>query len=244
MKIILIILAVLIIAAIYKLIPGIFAAKGNAAFSEGDTQKALEYYKKAISFSGGSSQQKTAYALMLMRVGEFKTAEQLLNEIILDSSAKQNDKMSAKVYRCMVYQKSDRLDEALEDAEELFEVFKNTAVYGMLAYLRQLKGGAELELCLEAYDYNSDDRDICDNLVVAYIRSGEFEKAEELASELREKYPAFVEAFYHSAMIALKRGDKAAAIGYLDSIKDCRRTMMTTVSEEEIAALREQAAAL
>ena len=34
------------------------------------------------------------------------------------------------------------------------------------------------KLCEEAYDYNSDDRDIKDNLSICYFRKGEYEKAE------------------------------------------------------------------
>lgn len=239
-SIILIAMAVLAVVGIYKLIPGIFVAKGNAAYSDGDIKKTLEYYEKAIKLSGGNAQHKTAYSVMLMRTGDFKKAEQLLNEVILYGGAKPNEKINAKLFRCMVYQKTDRFDEALEDAEEIFETFKNTTVYGLIGYLRQLKGGAELDLCLEAYDYNSDDRDICDNLVVAYIRSGELKKAEKIAKDLRENFPAFVEGFYHSAIIAKIRGEKALAKEYLEAIKDCKRTMMTTIREEEINALREE----
>ncbi len=236
--IILIVMAILIIAGVYKLIPGILAAKGNAAYADGDTKKALEYYKKSMSFSGKSAD-KTSYALMLMRIGEFKEAERILNEVVL-YGRKPLEKTNAKLFRCMVYQKTDRLSEALEDAEEIFENFKNTTVYGMIGYLRQLKGGAELDLCLEAYDYNSDDRDICDNLAVAYIRSGDLEKAEEITADLRERFPTFLEGFYHSAVVAKMRGNYALAKEYLEDIENCRRTMMTTVSEEEINALKEE----
>lgn len=236
--VILILVVILVAVGIYKLIPGIFAAKGNAAYSEGDTKKALEYYKKSIKLSGGRAD-KSAYALMLMRLGEFREAEQVLNEVIL-YGGKANEKINAKILRCMVYEKTDRLSDAISDAEEIFSSVKNTMLYGMIGYLRQLKGGAELDFCLEAYDYNSDDRDICDNLAVAYIRTGELEKAAEITAELREKFPTFLEGFYHSAMVAKMRGEKELALSYLDEIKNCRRTMMTTVSEEEINAFKEE----
>lgn len=236
--IILIVMGALVLVGIYKLIPGILAAKGNAAYADGDTKKALEYYEKAVKLSKKGSD-KTSYALMLMRTGEFKKAEQLLNEVILYGK-KPLEKTNAKLFRCMVYQKTDRLSDALEDAEEIFKDFKNTTIYGMLGYLRQLNGGAELELCLEAYDYNADDRDICDNLAVAYIRTGDIEKAKEITDDLREKFPAFVEGFYHSAIVAKMRGENALALKYLEETANCRRTMMTTVSEEEIEMLKEE----
>lgn len=236
--IILIAMAALVIFGIYKLIPGILAAKGNSAYADGDVNKALDYYKKSVKFSGRNAD-KNSYALMLMRVGEFGEAEKVLNEVILYGE-KPAEKTNAKIFRCMLYEKTDRLTEAIEEAEEIFATMKNTLVYGMICYLRQLKGGAELDLCLEAYDYNADDRDICDNLAVAYIRLGDIEKAKEITDDLREKFPTFVEGFYHSAMVAKMCGEKELALTYLDEIKNCGRTMMTTVSEEEIDALREE----
>lgn len=234
----LIVAAIAAVLIIRAALPMINSAKAEKALAGGDGEKAEEYLKKAAS--SGKAGYKIKYALFLMRGGKFSEAEKLLNEVILFGGANQNEKVTAKLYRCIAYQKTDRLDEALEDIEEIFEVFKNTAVYGMICYLKQLKGGAELELCLEAYDYNSDDRDICDNLAVAYIRSGKIDEAEEITADLRERFPSFAEGFYHSAVAAKLRGDKAAAIEYLNGIENCRRNMMTTVSQEEIDNLREE----
>lgn len=238
MKILLIILAVLVIVGIKKLIPELYAIKGMKAYSDGDLDASIAHYKKAAS--AGKIDHKIKYALMLMRKGELRDAETVFNGIILDRNVIANDKLKAKLYRCMLYEKTGRLDEALEDAEEIFERMKNTTVYGALGYLRQKKGGAELEFCLEAYDYNSDDRDICDNLTLAYIRSGELEKAKELAAEIRENFPTFVEGFYRSAVIAKMMGDFEDAKKFLDEIENCTRNVLTTISEEEIETLRKE----
>ena len=238
MKILLIILVILLIVGIKKLIPAFYAAKAVNAYSEGDLDSAIAYYKKAAN--SGKADHKISYALMLMRKGEFRDAETVFNGMILDRNVLANDKLRAKIYRCMLYEKTDRLDEALEDAEEIYERMKNTTVYAALGYLRQKKGGAELDFCLEAYDYNSDDRDICDNLTLAYIRSGELEKAKALAAEIREKFPTFLEGYYHSAIVAKMLGDNAGAKEFLDEIENCNRTVMTTVSEEEIETLRRE----
>lgn len=238
MTIVIIIAAILIFMAVKSFVPVFFAAKGSGAYAQGDIKTAISYYKKAAAY--GKAEHKINYALMLMRDGAFRDAETVFNSMILDSAVPANDKLKAKLYRCMLYEKTDRLDDALEDAEEIFERIRNTTVYGVLGYLRQKKGGAELEFCLEAYDYNSDDRDICDNLTLAYIRSGELEKAKNLAGEIREKFPTFLEGFYRSAVIANMMGDKAAAKEFLDQTKNCTRNLLTTVSEEEIEQLRKE----
>lgn len=238
MKILLIILAVLVIVGIKNLIPTINAAKAAKAYSEEDIDTAIAYYKKAAA--SGKAEHKINYALMLMRNGNFREAETVFNGMIFDRNVLSNDKLKAKLYRCMLYEKTDRLDDALEDAEEIFDRLKNTTVYGVLGYLRQKKGGAELDFCLEAYDYNADDRDICDNLTLAYIRSGELEKAKELAEEMREQFPTFTEAFYRSAVIAKMMGDIEGAKGFLGEIENCTRNVLTTISEEEIESLRSE----
>ena len=236
----LIISAALLIFAVYKLTPIILKGFAMRALADGKNDRAVSLYKTAAEMFGGNKQYQIEFALVLMRFGEYREAETMLNRIILDSKLPQKNKISAKTYRAMAYLKQGRKDEALEDMEELFEGSKTTLTYGMLGYLRQLDGGAELELCREAYEYNSDDRDICDNYLVACIRTGDFEKADGLAADLREKFPQFVEGFYHSALLELKKGNKKAAAEYLDKTAECRRSMLTTVSQEDIDNLRKE----
>lgn len=238
MTILLIIAVIVIFLAVKKLIPASYAAKATKAYVEGDLKTAIAFYEKAAA--SGKAEHKINYALMLMRDGAFRDAETVFNSIILDTATLANDKLKAKLYRCMLYEKTERLDDALEDAEEIFERIRNTAVYGILGYLRQKKGGAELDFCLEAYDYNADDRDICDNLTLAYIRSGDLEKAKELASEMRENFPTFLEGFYRSAVIANMMGDKEEAKEFLEETENCTRNLLTTISEEEIELLRKE----
>lgn len=240
MKLLYIISAFLLIFAIYKLLPAILKNFAIRALSKGDNEKAVSLYKKASQMFGGNNQYKTEYALVLMRIGNFKEAETVLNTIILDRKIPQKDKINAKTYRAMAYHKEGRTEEAKEEMAELFETAKTTVAYGLFGYLKQLDGSSALDFCLEAYDYNSDDRDICDNLLVAYTRTGDFDKADEIAKDLREKYPQFVEGFYHSALLEAKKGNKEKATEYLEKTKTCIRSMLTTVSQEDIEKLKEE----
>lgn len=235
-----IILAAVLVFAVYKLTPAVLKNFAIRALADGNNDKAVSLYKKASDIFGGNNQYKTEYALVLMRLGEYKDAERILNIIILDRSIPKKDKINAKTYRAMAYHKEGRTEEAIEEMTELYQSVKTTVVYSLLGYLKQLSGASELNFCLEAYDYNSDDRDICDNLLVAYIREGEFEKADEIAKTLCEKYPQFVEAFYHSALLESKKGNNEKALEFLGKISECRRSKLTTVSEEEIERLREE----
>lgn len=99
----------------------------------------------------------------------------------------------------MVYYKQGRLDEAIEDAQSMMnEGYRNSSVYGMLGYFKLLRNDdldETTKLCEEAYDYNSDDRDIKDNLSICYFRKGEYEKAEKYLMNLSWRHLTLSRAF-------------------------------------------------
>lgn len=233
-----------VIFLLAKNISAVYALLGSRAYGNNDTQKAIKWFKKAIATGKASGAIRNNYAMILLRTGDPKGAEEIFNAVINSNSCTAEEKRSAKQYRSMAYLKQGNKDLALSEAKELFADSKNTITYGLMGYFMQLTNTDNnelLTLCEEAYDYNSDDRDIIDNLVVALTRNNLLDRAKKLASELRESHPTFVEAFYHSAIIELKLGNKEAAKEHLSHIPDCRRSFLTTVSEEEIALLEKEA---
>lgn len=228
---------------VYMLLPNFMAAQGSKAFSEKDYEKALKFYKKAYETGRANMNIKNGYAVLLMRMGKFDDAETVLNEIILDRRLPREQKSAAKQYRTLLYFKQGKEEEALEDAEELFETYRNTTMYGLLGYIKLATNqpmDETLQFCRDAYEYNADDRDIVDNLVLALYKSGAYEEAEEYAADLREDHPEFLEAFYHSALIAQKLGDHGKAAEYAERIGSCNRTGLTTISEAEVDALKKE----
>lgn len=226
---------------IYRILPNFFAMQGNKAYNNDDIKNTKKYYDKAISFNHSKINISITYLLILMRIGELDKALKLADSLTTHPKATQSEKYIVKEYRCLIYHKQGNSQEALDDAKEIFSNFKNTTIYGLLGYLMLACNepiSEIMDLCIEAYDYNSDDRDIVDNMVLAYYKNGEYEKAEELASELIEMSPTFVEAHYHSALIAKAMGKTEKAKAFLDNMDDCIRTALTTVSEEEIEILR------
>ncbi len=234
-------LACAIIYAVYTLIPSIYANRGNVEFSQGNDEEALKWYKKAVDTKHANVIIRASYAFLLLKTGHPEDAETVLNLILMSKNLPANKRNIAKQHRCMVYYKLGRLDEAIEEAEELFENYKNSAVYGMLGYFKILNGddlNETLNFCLEAYDFNSDDRDILDNLSIVYYKLGQYDKAKEISDKLIKTAPKFIEAFYHGAQIREKCGDTEGALELLENIEDCQRSYLTTVSEEEIESLK------
>lgn len=238
-------LAAIIIYGIYHFIPSYYIMQGNRAFSAGDEDGALMWYKKAYDTGRTKVEMKTSYAYLLMRTGHADEAEQILDTIIRVKGLKPEKRNLAKRQRCMVYYKQGRLDEAIEEAEELYAdgEYENTTLYGMLGYFKLLRGddiNETLAFCEKAYAYNKEDRDITDNLSICYYRLGRYEEAETLSDKVIEKAPQFLDGYYHGAQIAVKLGKYDKASEYMEKISECKRTTMTTVSEEEVEALRQE----
>lgn len=229
---------------VYTYIPAFYASKGNQAFVAGDYAQARDWYKKAYDTGRAKIKLRASYAFLLLRTGAQEEAEQVLNSILMYKHLKPDDRNLSKQYRCMVYYKQGRLEEAMEDAIELFESgYKNTAMYGMIGYfmlLRQDPLEETMEFCQEAYEFNNEDRDILDNLTMCYYRQGDYEQAEEISKEVIEGHPQFVEGFYHGAQIQMRLGNWEKAKEYARQIGSCRRSAMTTVSEEDVAALERE----
>lgn len=229
---------------IYSNVPSFYATKGNKAFAAGDNEGALAWYKKAYDTGRASVMIKASYCFVMMRAGLFEDAEAMLSSMLSQKRIDATSRNVLRQYRCMAKFKLGEYDEAMEEAEEVFAEYKNSAMYGILGYFKLMSDKISTEekraFCEEAYEYNSDDRDIADNMAVACMLGGDYESALKYSKELTDKNPKFVEAYYHGAQAAYALGDKKTAMEYLDKTKECSRSAMTTVSEEEIAALREK----
>ena len=236
-----VLMALMLIYIIYAYRPNFYAIKARKAYAEGQFAEAKRQYKKAMDTGKAKVEIRIEYADALMRTGHVEEAEQVLNNLLRYKLKPANEKV-AKLRRCMVYFKENNFTEAYDDAMELYnEGFKNTYLYGMLGYFKLYKSRTAdetLDFCKEAYEYNSDDRDITDNLAVCYYYRGEYEKAKELSDKILEGNPQFVEAYYHGALIEYALANYEKALEYIEKIPGCRWSTMTTVSKEEVEDLK------
>lgn len=235
--------AVLLIIGLYKALPTIYSMQGNKAFSEGRQNDAIKWYKKAAATGRASDAVMNGYGMVLLRSGFPEDAERVFDAIVCKKSAKSEDKNRAKQYRTLCYYKEGRMDEALEDARELFMEYRTTVNYGIMGLFMALNdtpGEELLSFCVEAYEYNSDDRDIADNLAVALLKCEKYDEAAKLCAGIIENHPQFVEGYFHGAIAEKNLGNAQKAREYLEKTADCKRTFMTTVSEEEIEALKKE----
>ena len=235
-------LVIAIAYTIYLNFPAFIAINGNKEINKNNLENGYNYYKKAYKTNRASADICLTYGILALRCGKPDEAVAVFNELILDHKTKLNVKNQAKQYRTLAYYKLGQVDDALEEAEEIFDKYKNTTGYSLLCYLKLATNQPieeVLPLCKEAYEYNSDDRDIVDNLAFAYIKNSEYENAKNLIDKMLEDFPTFTEAYYHGAVVYSKLGDIKKAKELLDMIEEnCTRTYLTTVSAKEINDLR------
>lgn len=218
--------------------------RANAEFSRKNYDKAMKLYEKAYHSKTRKYTVDIAYAQALLRIGKPEPALAIINNI-LSMRITQDLKRAAKQTRCMINSKTGKLDEAYEEAKELFyeDGYVTSNTYCLLGYimlLMDLPNDEVMDFCQKAYDYDSDNRDNVDNLVVCYLRSGDYKRAAELSDKLCEEHPQFVEAFYHGALAHMELGENERAKELASKIKDCTRSFMTTVSEKQVQELCEK----
>lgn len=238
-----IIIVIAICSAIWALttiIPFSYKYKSRKALANGNFSDAKRFYQKALKCSKYKFNTQMEYVYIILRTGDFEEALNEMNRLLSYKMEPQNRNI-AIIQRCMCYYKTGDLDNAYDDAQELYnDGYRSIMLYGLLGYFKILKAPLSdetLEFCLEAFDYADDDRDICDNLLICYYNRGDYNKAKEISDSVIENDPKFVEAWYHAAQIDVALNDYKSARKKLDKIEDCNRSTMTTISESDVEAL-------
>lgn len=220
-----------------KSYPAYMCARANAEFLKKNYQKAFRMYEKAYKSKNRKFTVDLSYSQALLRYGKPEKALEVLDKILYLRLTNEI-KYPAKQTRSLIYYKLGRVQEAYEEAKELFEDGYTTSNMYCLVGLMMLANNEPIDetmaFCEKAYDYDNENRDIIDNLLVCYIKTNNTEKGKELADIIVKEHPDFVEAWYHAAQVYYKLGDNKKAFEYLENIKNCERSFLTTVSEEDI----------
>lgn len=216
--------------------PDILCLMGQSQYAKGNNTKALSLLKKAHESSRSSVANSATYAYILLRVGNTDEAAKVLNYVLLNSKLKEKDKMQARQILSLVRYRQGDFAEATRLMEMVFESYKNTGVYGALGYYKILSKSPDAqEFNLEAYEYNSDDKVIIDNMVIISLEKGDLAKAKELSDKSIDAGNKGVEIYYHAGQTYLALGDKQKALEYFKFAASCTRSFMTTVSEKEVS---------
>lgn len=217
----------------FKWLPGFCVARARNVYPK-DAEKALKLFARAEKFRMNIGQMRI-YAYYLLREGKVEKSEEIYKKL-LTSGLKPELRLAVRADYAVLLLKTGRHDEAIEELEDVIVHFANTTTYGTLGYLYLLKDSVRKAVNFneEAYDYNSDDPVILDNMTQLYIKLGDYNKAKKYADALLEKKPYFVEAYYDSAYVYMKLGNIKKAKELIDDAKCCKITFMSNVTENDL----------
>lgn len=223
----------LLIYGYFKWLPGFCVARARNIYPK-DPEKALKLFARAEKFRMNIGQMRV-YAYYLLREGKVEKSEEIYKKL-LTAGLKPELRLGVRADYAVLLLKTGRHDEAIAELEDITVHLTNTTTYGTLGYLYLLKDNIRKAVNYneEAYDYNSDDPVILDNMTQLYIKLGDYEKAKKYADELLEKKPYFVEAYYDSAYVYMKLGEFEKAKELIEDAKCCKITFMSVVKDEDL----------
>jgi len=238
-----IVLFVLIIAALNQ--SRIYFIRGKIQYGKGNLDEAVKLLGKAVKNGKASVDAMASYGFLLFKTGHLQEAEEVLVKAVKRSSTADQTNY-AKSNLALVLWKKGNLDEALTMLKEVISEYKTTAVYGSLGYLAIEKGDLDyaMKINLEAYDYNSDDPIILDNLAHLYHLTGDFEKASELFEKLVEKKPRFPEAYYDYGRYLEDAGKYEEAFEMYNKALSCPFNFNSTITRDQVGERRDKVESL
>lgn len=229
-------LVALLVYGYFKWYPGFCVTKARKIYRK-DPKASLKWFARAEKRKMNIGQMEV-YAYYLMREGQAEKAEEIYKKL-LAAALKPDLRLKIRSEYAVLLSKTGRIDEAITELEDITVHYTNTTTYGSLGYLYLLGDSVRKAVNYnhEAYDYNSDDPVILDNLTQLYIKLGDYKKAKKYADEMLAKKPYFAESYYDSAFVYMKLGDVDKAKELLEDARCCRLTFMSTVKEEDLNAL-------
>lgn len=226
----------LIVIYIFIKRSNLYALYARRLYVTGKADKAIKAFELADKMGKMSGENKMLFGYVLLREGDLDRARQVLTVASMNPLEKNGVKLRIKSLRALVAWKEGDVPLATEMLEEVAEVYKNTSVFQNLGLMYIIGKNSEkaVEFCEMAYEYNSSDNILLDNLCEAYVLSGDYEKAEEHYKILMERKPEFPEAYYGYGFLKLKNGDKNEGLELIKKSLDMKFTYLSVMQKDEI----------
>lgn len=226
---------IVLVLTFYWQWPNFLSIRGQSEYARGNNTKALSLLKKAHESSRARTANSTAYAYILLRCGQTEEAANVLNYVLLNQKLKQQEKLQARQILSLVRYRQGDFAEATRLMEMVFAGYKNSGVYGALGYYKILSDAPDAQAFNEeAYEYNSDDKIIIDNMIILCLKNGDIARAKELSDKSVNAGNKGVEIFYRAAQVEEALGNDEEALEYYKKAASCTRSFMTTVAEKDI----------
>lgn len=227
----------------YKNRATVLANKAENSYKAGDTETAILFFREAAALSKKNHAMKAGYAHMLLRCGKPEDALSEINKVLSDLSINPEVRKQARQIRALINYKLANFDEAYEEGLELYEMGNTTSSMRGLLGLLMIHGEKDskktMKFCEDAYEYDSDNRDIVDNYLLALINAQNYQKAKEISEKLLALAPDFPESYYHSAILYKNMGDKKRASELAAKLETLTLKYMTTFTEDDVKTFKD-----
>lgn len=204
-----------------------------------DHGKGFLWYERAMKLSNLKPLHKLVYAYLLIRDGVLDKSEQLITKTLFIDRERLNDNLisGAHINLSIIKWKRGNLAEAIEEIEEVYESgFRSTVMYGTLGcyYILNNQRTKGLEFSKEAYEYNSTDMIIRDNLAYNYYLCGNIRTAADMYDELISEEPTFIEPYYNYGLVLEDQGEYEKAMVHYKKALKMPVKFLSTVSHEDV----------
>ncbi len=213
----------------------ICAGVARAVYARGKSENWRKWYAFAEKIGGMKFNNRLTYAYLILKEGDPDAANKKFALLSMERLTREQ-KLQLKASYALVYWKRGEVDTAIEMLEEVINSAKTTSTYGSLGYMYAFNGNLSkaLEFNQEAYEYNSTNPIIVDNLAFTYYKVGEYARAREYYEKLMALKPTFPEAFYGYGRLLVEMGETEAGLEMVRKALSANFSYLTVTDRQEI----------
>lgn len=226
---------------------GIFyTLRANKFLLTSQTDKGYSLLEKAYKTNTIPYIVVNGYIYLSLKFGYYDKAKDAIDRVFankLSYKVKESHRNQAMSQMGLYQWKTESVTSGVNTLKELYDKgYRNTTFYGNLGCLLYLNGEYEEaeKICLEAYEFNNNDKVTLDNLVAIYIAQGRWENAEKYYKELDNLNPSFPEAYYHGAQLAYNSGKLDSALELIGNAEELEISEISSITSDDIVKLKNQ----
>lgn len=233
------------------------AGEGKPREAAAKYQEACRLYEAAMAVGPQKANIRQGFAILLMRLGDFDRAMEIMEQIRLMRDLTENDWFELRLNYSVCLWKKGRLEDAIATAKRAMQIKKCASIYNTLGmYLAEQAGRTgdfkEIEAFnRESMEYDDEDAGILDNMGEMYAAMSHHDadpaaavehrrQAKEYYAKAHAVKPRQITTLYTLAKMYHEDGEDDRARETLDDAENLYYSAVCAVTEEMMEALRRE----